>query len=832
MANSGSHLQEDSNDLVKLNYNDFLGKIIEVLDSDKSQQLFDLSPDKKRLLMNIDELAYQVSLLSINDPFCDQPYQTKCASINFFEGIETIFSDQLHLIQEKVKELLENELPEENGKSISIQNFLESIATPLETLKGEVSNNSISFNYPFEKQYTNLRKQQLTLIVENTFEDQDKEDNDIYKLKTLMKEEALGKIKKAANIKYLEFLYEKVKDDEDAVYFEDLIRRLKLIEAYINDETKPDDYYTVSCQGIEFNFQQFFNNSYAFDSLPIISQIEGYLGEMNDRDKDKQEFVFGMKLKLNGQVHISEGESSFDYHTSFLNLDKKENKAKLENEIEKDKFIRKLLKVVFLYYFVFASRSNPSDDNYDPKSELSYDPVENFEEQMLPILKGNDDQAKKELFLDVDEIFKRFHVSEKLNKLRNLLIKSIENPKLFDTKPYTFKVSISQGILHKDLDIIENSNTLFKPELSKKDGLKYISVNDNTKIDTESLCSLSVDIKFNDIQYFRSNEEQQFSMKYDLEGIKTIPMILTPQEDQCRAIYKQQLKNQASLVCNYNHQRLKDEIFNTEDNSKIFWYQLTFSLLTYLSLKVLLDESKKANKRLFIPLLRLQLTDKDDSSPEEVLMRSFSYVLSHLLNEYHRFSCQGICVRRMKSYTKRNSLSSLYSILPKTFKFDNYKPQLDKLAIIAVSSWECDRKWTNTYQKKNMIGEVICLYLYRQQDTEDYTIRLDNQGTFSSNYDTEEIYKYPDILINKVTKLYNQGYRHFLYIAKSPYSNYLNITGEDRELYFMSPDVINALKINKNDINIYPIFFDKYYVVKLQELNAASLYIQDTTELT
>uniref|UniRef100_UPI0030D9D834 hypothetical protein n=1 Tax=Cyanothece sp. BG0011 TaxID=2082950 RepID=UPI0030D9D834 len=177
---------------------------------------------------------------------------------------------------------------------------------------------------------------------------------------------------------------------------------------------------------------------------------------------------------------------------------------------------------------------------------------------------------------------------------------------------------------------------------------------------------------------------------------------------------------------------------------------------------------------------------------------------------------------------KRNSLSSLYSILPKIFKFDNYTPELDKLAIIAVSSRECDRKWTNTYQKKNLMGKVICLH--RQQ--KDKTIRLYNQGTFSSNYDSEEIYKHPDILINKVTELYNQGYHHFLYIAKSPYSNYLNITGEDRELFFMSPDVIKALKLGKNDINIYPIFFDKYYVVKLQEINAASLYIQDTTELT
>ncbi len=872
MTNSGSNLQEDGNDLVKLNYNHFLDKILEVLDKDKSQELFKVSKDEKRLLMNVDELAYQVSQLSINDPFIKQPLGTKCASINFIEGIEVDFSEKLHSIQGKVKELLENALSKENGKPISIEKYIETITTPLENFKGEVNRNSIGFNYPFEEQYTNLQKQRLTLpkdnqetaallrlhklsitvkqptsflnelrnslenyieinfdedkqedaieTTENLFENQEKEDNDIYKLKILMKEEALGKIKKTASIKYLEFLYEKVKDEEDAVYLEDLIRRLKLIEAYINDETKPDDYYTVSYQGVDFNFQQFFNNSYAFDSLPIIAKIEGYLGEINNRDQDKQEFVFGMKLKLNGQVHISESESSFDYRTSFLNLNKKENKDKLDNEIEKEKFIKKLLKIVFLYYFVFASRSNPVDKEYNPSSELNYDPIENFETKMLPILKGDNDEAKKNLFNNIKKGFEKFNSHCKLNKLRNLLIKCIEDKKLFDTKPYTLKVSISQGILEKDPEIIDSNNTLFKPELTKKDGLKYISVNDNSKIDTEALCSLSVDIKFNDIQYFPSNEKQQFNMEYDLRGIKTIPMLLIPQENKCRDLYKQELRNQASLVCNYNYERLKDEIFNTEDNPKMFWYQLTFSLLTYLSLKVLLDELKNP---LFIPLLRLHLTDKDDASPEEEFMRSFSYVLSHLLNEYHRFSCQGICIKNINKWKNNNSLSSLYSILPKIFKFNNYKPQLEKLAIISVSSRECDRKWKNTYQKKNMIGEVIGLY--RQPDN---TIRLYNQGTFSSNYDTEEIYKHPDILIKKVMELYDAGYRHFLYIAKSPYSNYLNITGKNRELYFMSPDVIKELKIGKSDINIYPIFFDKYYVVKLQEIYATSLYIQDT----
>ena len=104
MTNSGSNLREDGNDLVKLNYSDFLGKVLEVLNSDTSQKLFKVSEDNKRLLMNVDELAYQVSQLSMNDPFISQPFGTKCSSINFIEGTENTLSEQLHLIQGKMKE--------------------------------------------------------------------------------------------------------------------------------------------------------------------------------------------------------------------------------------------------------------------------------------------------------------------------------------------------------------------------------------------------------------------------------------------------------------------------------------------------------------------------------------------------------------------------------------------------------------------------------------------------------------------------------------------------------------------------------------------------------
>ncbi|BAZ43760.1 hypothetical protein NIES4102_07610 [Chondrocystis sp. NIES-4102] len=122
------------------------------------------------------------------------------------------------------------------------------------------------------------------------------------------------------------------------------------------------------------------------------------------------------------------------------------------------------------------------------------------------------------------------------------------------------------------------------------------------------------------------------------------------------------------------------------------------------------------------------------------------------------------------------------------------------------------------------MGEIIKL------DTQkDGSITIYTSKTISNNYNSRLIYQDIDILSQEVDRLYQEGYRHILYIAKSPYSQTLNLTASenDENLYFMSSSVIRNLKGNKEDLKIYPVFFDKYYVVSLQKIGRKSLYIQD-----
>jgi hypothetical protein len=221
-------------------------------------------------------------------------------------------------------------------------------------------------------------------------------------------------------------------------------------------------------------------------------------------------------------------------------------------------------------------------------------------------------------------------------------------------------------------------------------------------------------------------------------------------------------------------------------------------------------------------------------------MRSNFIILSHLFNINHRSSCQGFLIKNgiIESYKLRNGLSSLYSVLPKKFHLNNPPShfKIEKLAIIVVSSRECDRatcrqayhRWGEDYKKSNLIGEVI--KIQRQADG---SILVYTSKTVSQHYDSKQLYRDPDAIVREVEELYKDGYKHILYIAKSPYSQTLNLTdAENENLYFMSSQVIHNLKENREDLKIYPVFFDKYFVVSLQDLARQSLYIQDAEELT
>jgi len=879
-----------NSDLANVDYTDLLAKILKVL---KETQIFTISKDNQRLLIDVNQVVNEVIKLNPANPLGNER-AVRSATLNFSANSQDLFIERIKEITGYIQQHLTAAIQKNPANQlINRFQFIQQLLTDLQTFKGQYNKHEktketlLDFTYPFDlvdklekerltvKRSENTQQKQLlkthkvkisvdkprdfqsTLLTGiNNFlsikfadaNSQDREDindildnlikntdSDIYRLENLVNQETLGKLKKLAKIKYLEFLLENI--DETAsddnfrgkIYLEDLIRRLKLLEDYINDSTKSDGEYEVSYGGVLVNYQTIFSRSEAYDILPIIPNIEGYLGETEDKNQDKIEFTFGLKLKLDGKVQTYGGKNVFDYNLGILDPGNQEHKREIADGSKKYTFITKVLKIAFLYYFIFASRQDPQAENYDPKMELEYNPIEKFEKDVLPILKSKDnDEAKKTLFKNCIKDFDKFKVREKIKALKKALTTLIKRETPFPARDYPVHISVKNSILEDDFHTINDKETIFKDALQRnfKDCLKYINLG-NATTQKNLLITLPANINISEIHFLETNDKETFSMEYDIPSdikIKVLPVIFLAMKDKkCDKFYNDNLKRRKLLI--FPH-RLETE--KLEHHQEII-YKITYSLLAYICLHVILEKQMKP----FIPLLRIHLQEKTDDAPIEKFIVSLTKVLSHLFNDGYRSNEQGIVITNKVQYKIPNVLSSLYSVIPKKFIFsptDKFQfKELKKLAIIIISSRESDSKWGTKTKKSNLMGEIVTLTM----ETESARFQLFK--TFSENFnDHEKMFEYPTVVVDNVDKLYKQGYRHFIYIAKVPYSSTLHITQTEKneELFFMSESVITALKKERTDIKIYPMFFEKYYAVKVSPIQSKSLYIQDTLELT
>ena len=866
-------LRTADGDLVAVDCGDLLDKIIEVLEKPQTQNPFKIHGNGDRLLIDIDSIAEAVAGLGVENPLGASERGVRTATVNFTPGFKERFPSQITKIKNSLKARLESAIKQEN-QQLDIEQFVANLITDLQDFQRPSAR--LDFSYPFGN-YSGLQKQRLsitknpsskellkfhklTITVSKTstfntelkqglenyiksqfasasdsqreeldFILQDLEEDaksDFYKLKEIVDTETIGKLKKQAQICYLEFLEDNLSTSnnpsnaEGIIYLQDLIRRLKLIDEYIGNLNfrNADGDYFVNYAGTDLNYQDAFARAEAFDMLPIIPKIEGYLGETKDEKNGDIQFVFGLKLKFNNPVQAYGGKTVFEYYLNLLDPESEEHKAELADPTRKEIFARKLLKLVFLYYIVFAGKDASAKD-YTVNSDLEYDPIPGFEEKVLKIFNGSDEAAKQKLLRGIKRGFEQYNIASKIDTLKNLLQKLLKQKHL--PKEFPLHISVKTSILDRDIEKISETSTLFQPVfgIKEKKALKYIAIG-QAKATENSLCTLTAKIEISDVYYFATDDLQSFSMEYDITGVKTLPVLLMPNEQQCTTVYNRFYQQRKLVAFPYSLAS------NKWDAKKTFVYRFTFDLLAYTCLKLLLEKQS----RLFIPILRLQLSNQQSDSPVEEFMRSLSKRLSHLLNEEHRSNSQGIDIRNL-DYKAPNVMSSLYSVLPKKFTFDNPSDspkELDKLAIVIVSSRESDARWNSDQKLSNLQGEIVGAI--RQKDG---SVRLQLLKTFSETYEHEQMFKEPTVVRDEIGKIYQMGFRHFLYIAKAPYSSTLHMTQKEEALFFMSKDVIKYFKENYSDIKIYPMFFDKYYAVKLSErLGVNSLYIQDTLELT
>jgi hypothetical protein len=511
------------------------------------------------------------------------------------------------------------------------------------------------------------------------------------------------------------------------------------------------------------------------------------------------------------------------------------------------------------HYFIFAvDESGDIDDK-------NYNPIPKFEEEVLNKLKpGASEEQIKEVLCNIKKLLSNgstWRVNQKLATLKTLLKTLLEKKDVLASFSKSAQLCINKKILHKTSTKILNNSSFFRIDLKSdsqsktkanaREALAYIDVK-SPDVNPQSLASLSVTFSFEDVRYFPDGDRQQFEMKHDTSGIKALPVVFYPIAKESNAkfkappIYDEYFKDKNIISIYYISKTVRERIFQNSQSPEARIYRQVFTLLTYLCISVCREainlESNTIDEKLFIPIFRFHLKDTQESTEDEIFLNSLSKSLAHILRRDCLADTQGINIKKSVinlkddktlKYREKQALSSLYSLVPKTFEFKGgYQPQLDKLAIIVVSSWLSDAVWDEkdkTDRISNIYGEIVVI-----NKVSGNVIKVEPIKTFADNQSHSKIYQEPEIIKDEISKLYQQGYRHFLYIAKAPYSRSLGISkleSDPDSLFFMSQDVINYLKQGKTDIKLYPIFMDTYPAINLTPGKVDSFYIPDIDEL-
>lgn len=637
--------------------------------------------------------------------------------------------------------------------------------------------------------------------------------------------EIVGQLKKEATLQYLAFLSNQM-DGKNTSHpaLREMLRRLRELQDYLRREDKADTDYEVTYEGQRTNLRTLFAQENAFEDLPVFPLVDGAVGEVSNPKDGSHSYIFGMKLKLNGKVASLKVSSSFEYH---LRLLRKEIKTRPE----------RLVRLAVLYFVVFSNYADPT-----------YDPIAALEQHVLPILQSDTttsagQQGVDRLLAQVAEQCKTAPVLKFAADLRHVL----KQTTIAAPQSQQVSIRLREGIIETNPATILDEKKILKNVLSpnRKEYLAYFEVGEPA-VTGQALFSLQAEIAFEDIQCFDTDGTvETCAIQYDAKGKKLLPVFLTatpglPNPTEFTQTPTPTIKAGVRIPC-MTQTSYKGSVIDIHKTSPLQWfvYRYTFSLIAYLGLQLLASYQQEP---VFISIARMHQISEDEGENEdpEAFIAMVGKVAAHLLSADYVANSQGL-QQSADVYRKRNAATSLYSVLPKTFSFQQELPEgLPHLALVIVSSRESDSvhqsKEEDPARLSTVYGEVI---EFERQDNK--TIRIQRTKTFSETYPSQELYTNPTVVLDQIHQLYQRGHRDIFYIAQAPYSSTLHITRlpedsstmdpQSEGLYFLSREIIKRCMQEKPELHIYPVFRDQYHAMKIVELNADTLYIQDLAEL-
>ncbi len=354
-------------------------------------------------------------------------------------------------------------------------------------------------------------------------------------LQEILVKESVARIQRDAKVRYLRYLLkgieewkkrsiegrkqgpQRAKDTQAIHFFTLLIDRLEMLDSYIRQTEKDTGYYQVTYQRQTFNYRDLFARADALNALPIIPEIDGFLGESTDKERREKTFVSGIKMKLNGGVHVhgGEGRSVFKYNVALLNPESAEYKKREQAARSMQGLWEKILRTALLYCFVFCYMD---DANFRPE--------EFFEKHILPVLREGTEEQKiavlKKLQQKVDTETVAENIDAMRNFLFNFLIQSSIGPARYEE---TLALKLDRSILVKDVNQMILQNIFFQETFDTKNGraaLKYMSVKKDSP-DNQALCTLPLKWFSSQSTIIQQKTAETYSMTYEPGGIQALP---------------------------------------------------------------------------------------------------------------------------------------------------------------------------------------------------------------------------------------------------------------------------------------------------------------------
>lgn len=159
-------LRPGDNDLVPLDYSDLLEKILAVLQNQQTKNPFSISSNSNQLVIDIDEIAFQVAGEPIENPLRAYGSNARSATVNLSPGSKGSFNSQVKQIRDCLRQHIESILAQRKPK-ITLEQYVTSLITDLSTFHSQSNISKIGFNYNFDK-YEGLNKQRLSLRQNNS----------------------------------------------------------------------------------------------------------------------------------------------------------------------------------------------------------------------------------------------------------------------------------------------------------------------------------------------------------------------------------------------------------------------------------------------------------------------------------------------------------------------------------------------------------------------------------------------------------------------------------------------------------------------------------------